>query len=604
MYGLQAAMLVAAMVITAQVVGCATAAPDAGGGGADGGVVDGGGDAADGGGKGPECGPGDRRECEVIPGCNGLQVCLGETFGECSGVTELCNGRDDDCDGTADEGFEGIEQPCATGLGGCQRIGVNVCAENGRGVICGAMEGEPGAEVCNGDDDDCDGPVDEGAECPAAEVDCDDGIDDDGDGQADCRDEDCAEDAACAGPREDCAAVGDEDGDGRADCDDSDCEDEPACAPPLVEICDQAGDEDGDGQADCEDADCAGFVDCVPPPVEACDEPGDEDDDGLADCLDSDCAGHAGCVATPEDCGRAGDEDEDGLADCADPDCAEAPACAPPVVEPVAIADPGGEITLRGSLGGEDRSWSRPGLDCSAGAVGGHRYELFRVRNDTGAWQGIRVVSDWDPRGVLVVMSDGLDPAAPAGCLAADRPPEGFVNSVISPVVIGPGEILTVVATTFEPGAAIGDYVITVATDGGVAAIGAPGGSIAFESEISGDEPVWQRLDQECMADDVGDYFYEAVIVVNAAGVARTVQVDVAWSVGEDGYLHVFGYVPGWDIGDAARCLAGNDDFGGVGGSRLADVVIGPRESRVVVVSTYGPDEVVGEYTLTVTTVR
>ena len=46
----------------------------------------------------------------------------------------------------------------------------------------------------------------------------------------------------------------DDDGDGDIDCDDADCSAFPAC---VEEICNNALDDDGDGDTDCDDADCA-----------------------------------------------------------------------------------------------------------------------------------------------------------------------------------------------------------------------------------------------------------------------------------------------------------------------------------------------------------
>ncbi|MGM0597244.1 MAG: bifunctional metallophosphatase/5'-nucleotidase [Myxococcota bacterium] len=46
----------------------------------------------------------------------------------------------------------------------------------------------------------------------------------------------------------------DDDGDGDIDCDDNDCWDDPAC---INEICDNEIDDDGDGDVDCDDEDCA-----------------------------------------------------------------------------------------------------------------------------------------------------------------------------------------------------------------------------------------------------------------------------------------------------------------------------------------------------------
>ncbi len=77
------------------------------------------------------------------------------------GAAEVCDGRDDDCDGTVDEGFV-TGAACSVGVGACARSGVTVCTADGSGTQCGAVPGAPQAEVCNLIDDDCDGPIDEG----------------------------------------------------------------------------------------------------------------------------------------------------------------------------------------------------------------------------------------------------------------------------------------------------------------------------------------------------------------------------------------------------------------------------------------------------------
>jgi hypothetical protein len=87
---------------------------------------------------------------------------------------------------------------------------------------------------------------------PGAETDCDDGLDDDGDGDVDCADSDCDGDPACV--ESDCCNGLDDDGDGDVDFDDSDCDGAPPCTET---ICDDGLDDDGDGDTDCEDADCA-----------------------------------------------------------------------------------------------------------------------------------------------------------------------------------------------------------------------------------------------------------------------------------------------------------------------------------------------------------
>ncbi len=76
------------------------------------------------------------------------------------GATEVCNGRDDNCDGEVDEGF-GVGSPCAVGEGACSVSGSQVCTPDGSGTECAGAAGQASAEVCNGLDDDCDGETDE-----------------------------------------------------------------------------------------------------------------------------------------------------------------------------------------------------------------------------------------------------------------------------------------------------------------------------------------------------------------------------------------------------------------------------------------------------------
>ena len=64
-------------------------------------------------------------------------------------AVEICNGRDDDCDGMTDEG---VRPTC--GLGWCRR--------NAAGCGAACVPGAPRAETCNLFDDDCDGVIDNG----------------------------------------------------------------------------------------------------------------------------------------------------------------------------------------------------------------------------------------------------------------------------------------------------------------------------------------------------------------------------------------------------------------------------------------------------------
>ena len=72
------------------------------------------------------------------------------------GALDACNGFDDNCDGTIDEGF--VPQSTTCGVGACQRSGATSCV--GGGVQDSCVAGAPVAELCNGIDDDCDGTVD------------------------------------------------------------------------------------------------------------------------------------------------------------------------------------------------------------------------------------------------------------------------------------------------------------------------------------------------------------------------------------------------------------------------------------------------------------
>jgi hypothetical protein len=85
------------------------------------------------------------------------------------GANETCNGMDDDCDGTVDEGFSLMGKLLGTS---CNNFNNNscsgqwACTADGRNVTCFAPH-NPGdlMEICdNGNDDDCDGRVDEETE--------------------------------------------------------------------------------------------------------------------------------------------------------------------------------------------------------------------------------------------------------------------------------------------------------------------------------------------------------------------------------------------------------------------------------------------------------
>jgi len=93
--------------------------------------------------------------------CFGIQVCDPEKgWSNCDALepmAEICNGVDDDCDGPIDEELPPTE-PCAQENEHGTCVGVAIC-QGLDGWVCQAPV--PAAEVCDYDDNDCDGAVDE-----------------------------------------------------------------------------------------------------------------------------------------------------------------------------------------------------------------------------------------------------------------------------------------------------------------------------------------------------------------------------------------------------------------------------------------------------------
>lgn len=131
------------------------------------------------------------------------------------GATEICNGKDDNCDGKVDEGFD----KDGDGYASCATPSKKAdCNDDDPAVHPGA------AETCNEKDDDCDGVVDNG-------------FDQDGDGFFTCKH-----------------------ADKEADCDDKD----PKVMPGAKEVC-NGKDDDCNGQTDEIPAKMTGLV----PPLDA-----------------------------------------------------------------------------------------------------------------------------------------------------------------------------------------------------------------------------------------------------------------------------------------------------------------------------------------------
>ncbi len=72
-----------------------------------------------------------------------------------------CDGDDDDCNGTNDEDYISVITAC--GVGACAASGATLCVDGGVQDSCTPGTPAPDDSICNGIDDDCDGPVDEEA---------------------------------------------------------------------------------------------------------------------------------------------------------------------------------------------------------------------------------------------------------------------------------------------------------------------------------------------------------------------------------------------------------------------------------------------------------
>ncbi len=95
----------------------------------------------------------------------GIQTCSGsKQWGPCVNQVlpkaETCNKIDDDCDGFIDESYPQQGQACNTGKPGLCSTGFYACTN---GVITCPQSFQPRVEICNGKDDNCNGQIDEGA---------------------------------------------------------------------------------------------------------------------------------------------------------------------------------------------------------------------------------------------------------------------------------------------------------------------------------------------------------------------------------------------------------------------------------------------------------
>ena len=104
---------------------------------------------------------GDRRAYTDLINRVGFVFCGNTPSGD--PAVEVCNGEDDECDGIIDNpgGLTDMGDVCESGgLGACAQTGVWECVQGQQ--VCSAVDLESeGPSTCNNQDDDCDGAVDE-----------------------------------------------------------------------------------------------------------------------------------------------------------------------------------------------------------------------------------------------------------------------------------------------------------------------------------------------------------------------------------------------------------------------------------------------------------
>jgi Putative metal-binding motif len=93
-------------------------------------------------------------ECNP-PDCNDSNPDINED------AEEICDYEDNNCNGSVDENFPTLSDPCTVGTGLCVNSGNLICSDDGAGVVCDVEPIPPQNEVCDYIDNDCDGQVDE-----------------------------------------------------------------------------------------------------------------------------------------------------------------------------------------------------------------------------------------------------------------------------------------------------------------------------------------------------------------------------------------------------------------------------------------------------------
>ncbi len=97
--------------------------------------------------------------CPLGPDCNDNDRNINPA------AVERCDGVDNNCNDLIDEDFPNLGQSCQVGVGACRRSGNYVCSVDQLSTVCDAQPGPPGVEMCGDEiDSDCDGNNNNGFE--------------------------------------------------------------------------------------------------------------------------------------------------------------------------------------------------------------------------------------------------------------------------------------------------------------------------------------------------------------------------------------------------------------------------------------------------------